>query len=149
MLLQLLPRDITKHWEGLSEAISKSLPPTTSVSRDRMSIILQSLISETMQCWVLCEPSVEKKVSELFAVATTELVKETGSATRNLLIYSLFGLRAVSDDQWREGFETLRKFAQSRDCENIIAYTDNPAVVSLAKKFGGDVSTTLIVIGVK
>lgn len=142
MLLQLLPRDITKHWEGISEAISKSLPPITSASKDRMTVILKSLIVGTMQCWVLHKPD------GIYAVATTEFAIDPGSKTKNLLIFSLFSLRQISDELWIEGLKGLQKFAKVNSCETIIAFTDAPAIVTLTERLGGEASTRLIVIGV-
>ncbi len=142
MLLQLLPRDITKHWEGISEAISKSLPPITSMSKDRMTIILKSLIAGTMQCWVLHKPD------GIYAVATTEFAIDPGSRTKNLLIFSVFGLRQVPQELWEEGYRGLCKFAKTSGCESIIAFTDVPAVVSIVEKLGGDTKTRLLIIGV-
>ncbi len=142
MLLQLLPRDITKHWEGLSEAISKSLPPITSATRDRMTVILKSLIAGTMQCWILHKPD------GIYAVCTTEFVTDLGSSTRNLLIFSLFSLRQVPDELWLEGLKGIQKFAEVNHCESILAFTDIPAAISLAEKLGLDTSTRLVTIGV-
>lgn len=143
MLLQLLPRDITKHWEGLSEAISKSLPPITTMSRDRMAVILKSLIAGTMQCWVLLGSK-----NEIYAVGTTEFAIDPGSKTKNLLIFSLYSLQTVPQEQWGEGYKTLQKFAQASGCENIIAFTDIPAVVNLVEKLGGDTKTRLLTMRV-
>jgi len=142
MLLQLLPRDITRHWEGISEAISKSLPPITSLSKDRMTVILKSLIAGTMQCWILHRPD------GMYVVATTEFAVDPGSKTKNLLIFSIFGLRQVPQELWKEGYEGLRRFAKANGCESIIAFTDVPAVVSLVEGLGGDTKTRLLVMGV-
>ena len=142
MLLQLLPRDITKHWDGISEAISKSLPPITSMSKDRMTVILKSLMAGTMQCWILHEPD------GIYAVGTTEFATDPGSKTKNLLIFSLFGLRPVSQEMWMEGYKTLQKFARANGCESIIAFTDIPGVAGLVERLGGNADTRLIVMGV-
>ena len=148
MLLRLQPRDITKHWEGISDAISKSLPPITTASAERMTFILRSLIVEVMQCWVLCKPDAENDTTEMYAIITTEYAIDPGSGTKNLLIFSLYGLQPVPQELWRDGFSTLQKFAKTNDCEGIIAFTDVPAVVEIAKSIGGNTDTRLIILGV-
>lgn len=147
MLLQLRPKDITKHWEGISEAISKSLPPITTASAERMTFILRSLLVEVMQCWVLCKPNVGKDTTDIYAIATTEYAIDPGSGTRNLLIFSLYSLQKIPQELWKDGYETLQKFAKANNCESIIAFTDVPAVIHLVEGFGGNVATRLLIMG--
>lgn len=143
MLLQLLPRDITKHWEGISEAISKSLLPITSKSAERMTFILKSLIVGTMQCWVLHEPR-----GEICAIITTEFTTDPGSRTKNLLIFSLFGVKEISSELWEQVHDVLRKFAKTNGCDNLLAFTDNLAVARMLQKYGWSSDTRLLIMGV-
>jgi len=143
MLLQLLPRDIAKHWGGISEAISKSLPPITPRSVDRMSFILKSLIAGIMQCWVLHKPK-----GEMYAIVTTEFAVDPGSQTKNLLIFSLFGLGEIPSEMWKQCYSTLCKFAKANGCSSLVAFADDGTAIETMKEYGWNTDTKLLIMGV-
>ena len=146
MLLHLLPNDISKYWGGISEAISKSLPPFTINDKERMLVILKSLMSGIMQCWLLHE--IEDDKITLYAIMTTEFSIDPASQTKNLLIFSLYGLQPAPSGLWEDGYKTLRLYAKVNRCQSIIAFTDVPEVLSIISKLGGDINTRLITLEV-
>ncbi len=143
MLTKLLPDNITQYWNAISESISKSLPPFTRHTTKRMDYILESLLKDSLQCWVLTDVDSDNRTI-LYALATTEIVIDQITQTKNLSIFSLFGLRPVHPELWKSGFETLRKFAKFNRCDNIIAFTEFQNVVNIVEQLGGDTSIRLL-----
>ncbi len=143
MLVKLLPDDITKHWDEISEAISKALPPFTKRTRGRMNSILASLLSGKMHCWVVTEYNKDNDITILYALATTEITIDPVSYTKNLLIFSLYAFQPVPFKLWEDGFDTLSKFAKVHECDNILAFTDIPRIEEIVKKIGGSVTSLI------
>ena len=63
---------------------------------------------------------------------------------RSLLVYYVFAYRDAGKDAWVEGLRTLSKYAKSRKCTRVVAYSNVPEIVSICKKLGGDTSVTFI-----
>ena len=144
MLVHLQPDDISKWWTGISESISRSLPPFTRATQDRMSIILESLLKGAMDCWVLTEYDHEKDTTTLFAIATTEVTIDYVSNTKNLSIFSLYALQTPSIEQWKDAFDTIKRYANHKNCTYVLGFTSSYAIVELVNKLGGDTSSILI-----
>ena len=146
MLLRLLPNDISKYWNGISEAISKSLPPFITYDKEGMLVILNSLMSGIMHCWLLHE--IEGDKITLYAIATTEFSIDPASRTKSLLIFSLYGLQPTPIESWKDSYETLRLYAKANGCSSILAFSDVPEVLNIVGKMGGDINTRLITLEV-
>ena len=142
MLLRLLPNDISKYWKGISESIERSLPPFTEQSTEMMLIILKSLMSGIMHCWLLHK--IEGNNITLYAIATTEFSIDPASQTKNLLIFSLYGLQPTPPELWEDGYKTLKLYAKANNCDAILAFSDVPEVLSIVSRLGGDVNTRFI-----
>jgi len=144
MLVKLVAKDISKWWSGISEGISRSLPPFTKYTKDRMSSILKCLMEDTLHCWVLTQYDSVKNTTIMYAIVTTEFTVDTVTITKNLTIFSLYALQPVPEQMWKDGFDTLAKFAKANHCNQILAFSDIPQVINIVNKLGGDTSTTLI-----
>jgi len=144
MLTKLLPDQISSFWDVIRYAIENSLPPIAGESPDKMKKILMSLLSGKMQCWASYEISEKRRILE--GIVVTRISYDDASDTRNLLIYCLYSYERVGYSNWTSGLKTLVKFAESRNCERIIAYTSEPGVIELVKKLKGDVSYTFVSI---
>ena len=144
MLTKLLPDQVSKFWDVIRYAIENSLPPIAGESPDKMKKILMSLLTGKSQCWVSYEINESSKVFE--AIVITRIFYDDASDTKSLLIYCLYGYEHIKQSSFTSGLKTLVKFAGSRGCERIIAYTSEPGVIKLVNRLGGDTSYTFISI---
>lgn len=141
MLTQLLPDQISKFWDVIKYAIEQSLPPTVGESPDKMNRILASLLSSKAQCWASYTKS--ENMNKFEGVVVTKILYDDVSNTKNLLMYCLYGYTQVDKSSWIHGIKVLTKYAESRGCARIIAYTDVPYMINMAKTLGGEANYTL------
>jgi hypothetical protein len=144
MLVQLLPDQVAKYWEQVKFAVQSSFPPTTVAEDVNLNKVLESLLSGSLVAWV----SVDKESRKIVAIVTTTIMEDACSSTRNLLIYSLFGVSNIGKENWTDGYETLMKYAKSKGCRHLVGFTRVELIKKLAKFYGGDVENTLISIDV-
>jgi len=142
MLTKLLPEQISKHWDIIRYAVEQSLPPIVGGSPDRMKKILTSLLCGKAHCWA--SYIVNGDVRRFEGIVITRIFYDDVSDTRNLLIYCLYGYEGVDQLSWTTGLKALVKFARSKNCKRIIAYTDVPYIIELVNKLGGDTSYTFV-----
>ena len=142
MLTKLLPEQISKFWDIIKYAIEESVPPTAYDHPDQTNRILAAALGGKVDVWA----SYDKRVRpiRLEGIALTQVLVDNISQTRNLLLYCIYGYEDVSSDTWFTGLTTLAKYAKGKGCRQIIAYTDRPAVVALAKSLGADTKYTFI-----
>jgi hypothetical protein len=143
MLIRLTPSQIEKYSDLIIDAVEKSMPPYTYSSYMKSNEVLRALLADNMQCWIIHNESVG-----IAGIAVTAIMPDFYTHTRNLLIYSLYGIKPIEPNEWIESLKTLKKFAKAKGCYRIIAYTDMPNVISLVRKLGGDTSITFISIEV-
>jgi hypothetical protein len=136
VLIRILPNQISTHWNIISYAIEKSLPTIIPVNENYMNNVLTALLSESLECWVSVN-----EAGEIEAVLTTQILTDFASQVKALLIYSLYGYFQISSKSWHEGFATLSEFARNSGCRKICCYSTNDSVISICKKFGGNVET--------
>lgn len=139
MLLKVLPEQVSKEWEAIWPAIQSTLPyevPPAGVTK-----ALEAFMSELLQCWFVVEGD------EICAICTTTIFSDP-CGRRSLLIYSLFGYKPMQTEKWRDAMGDLKKWASAKKCEDIIAYTQNPAIIRLVNQMGGDTSTAMVTIKV-
>lgn len=136
MLTKLLPDQISHYWDILKPAIEASLPPVVGETPDKMNRVLAALIDGSLHCWISSRIKNEERILE--GMVVTKLLYDDVSDTRNLLIYCLYGLGVASDGAWRSGFITLAKWAKSRGCSRIVAYSDVPGILDIVNRLGGE-----------
>ena len=132
MFVRLLPEQIAVRWDAIKHTIIESSPPYVDDSQEAMNNVLMSLLNGTLQCWVSV---VDKQVD---MIVTTCIEEDFHSRTRNLLIYSLFGVRMLTGKSWVEGFDTMRKYALGEGCSAIIGITKEEKISRVVERLGGD-----------
>ena len=142
MLLRLLPEQVSRQWEQLWPSIEFTLPEP--VPQQAGTRILQAILAGIMTCWVVVDEG------DMNAVIVTSFVTDP-AGTRSLLIYSLYGYDMVKTELWKSSLHGLRRWAESKGCTEIIAYTDkdNVAVLRLAKAMGGTADRVVVSIPIE
>ncbi len=144
MLNKIYPEDVAESWEVFAPLIAKSIPPILGGNVNTMTSILEAIMVETLDCWVLLGRNSDNQNMKAFA--TTHIVEDELTREKSLLIYTLTAMpkaKIVMED-WSDAFETLRKYAHAKGCSYISAFSDLPNVIALAKKVGANVKTTFI-----
>jgi hypothetical protein len=135
MFVKLLSPQVTNWWELIWPCIEKCLPPCEEKEK-RQANILQALLEERMQVWVMLRK--EEGVNKILAILSTTVTQDECSKTKSLLIYSLFSYStAMTAQDYTEGFEGLQKFARSKGCESVSAFTNLDKIVALIKRHKG------------
>ena len=128
----MLPEQIAERWDFIKPAIENSLPLLAeNKNTDRMNNVLECLLLDKLQCWVTFD-----KDNNIKAVTTTRICFDDISMTYDLLMFSTYTFSDMSRRDWLTGLKTLNKFAKSRNCSRIVAYTDNNDMVRLSERLG-------------
>ena len=133
MLVKLLAEQIARRWNTIKQALSDSLPPIATGTLEGFNNILEKLLNGEMQCWLSCEGS------EVRAVVVTAFIEDF-SGPKSLLIYCFVrvGIDELDSGEFSDIFNTLKKFAVSKECVDICFYTMLEGFVKMAKRFGGN-----------
>jgi hypothetical protein len=142
MLTKLLPEQIAKFWDIIKYAIEQSLPPIVSEHPDKMNRILSSALSGGVDVWASYTKKEDNVKFE--GIVLTRVLHDDVSDTRNLLIYCIYGYQIVDKSSWIHALEMLVKYAISKKCLQIIAYTEFPYIVGIAQHLGADTRYTFI-----
>jgi len=128
MLLRLTPDQISDNWPLIKIVIDELL----GEDEVRDIKILQLMISEIMHVF----SSYEKSSGKFEAVIITSFAFDEIVNQKSLIIYGLRAFNKISKNSWAEGFTGIQNFAKGMKCQKIVAYTDEPLVVNLGKRFG-------------
>jgi len=142
MLIKLTAEQISVYWNDVKNAMLAAVPPIAYESKDKMHLVLEGLLTDNMHCWVSVRKEDEGNIID--AILVTSINFDPYSNTRSLLIYSMTATRLTRAASWISGIETLRKFAKKKKCNRVIAYSDNPQIVKICAKLGGDTSYSFI-----
>lgn len=144
MLIRLTIEQVATYWPDIHRAVSLSLPPIMKGEGERMNKILESLLIENAQCWA----SVDRETKEMDGLVTTAVMEDTLSGAKSLMLYTIYGYRPTIARSWKEGFETLSKFAKSQGCNRIIGFSNEKALMKRAKVLGVNFDYSLGVVEV-
>ena len=144
MLTRLLPDQVSNLWSIIKYAVEESLPPIAGESPNKMNNILTALLCSKAQCWMSYVKS--KEGNKFEGLVITEITHDDISDTKSLLIYCLYGFEKASRKSWTGGMKALVKFASSRGCSSITAYSEIPSIISLVERLGGETKYRFIKI---
>lgn len=139
MITRLLPEQVSNLWDIIKHAIEESLPPIVTRSPDSMNRILASLLSGKTDCWISYTKTEE--MSKFDAVILTKLIFDDATHTKNLLLYSVYGYAKMEPRHWMEGFAFMSKYALAQGCDRLIAYTEVPYLIEMAKQYNAEMQT--------
>ncbi len=143
MLIKLMPEQIVRYWDFFKVGFEKSLPPIVGESPDRMNGILESLLIGGLTMWISFRKDAEVEATGFIV---TQIITDQPSKTNSCLLYAIYSPDGFTFEEWKEGFEGITKYAKSRDCNRLIAYSNHEAILKRAIQFGGDTSYRFISI---
>ena len=147
MLTRLLPDQISKFWDVIKYAIEQSLPPIVGEHPDKMNRILSAALSGRVDVWASYE-KLENSI-RFEGIAVTKMIYDDASDTKNLLVYCMYGYDKIDDNSWVRDLEAVARYAASKNCAQIIGYTDVPYIVELAKELGAEKVQTFVAFNTK
>lgn len=133
MLIKITTDQIAREWKVIKYALEKGLPPIVDGAPVDTSKILYSLMMDEMQCW--CSLT---KDGLLQAVVITMITSDGVSAVHNLLIYCMYSFNPVDRQSFVAGLAVLKRYASSRGCHRLVAYTAVQGIIDLFHRIGGD-----------
>lgn len=139
MITRLLPGDISGYWDIISYGLERSLPPLAN-GIERMNNVLASLLTGSMDCWIGSEGN------KIVGMMITAISEDECSGTRDLMIYAMYGYDRLPGELWVKGYSLLSRYAKSRNCGRITAYTNVPSIAKIARTFGADTGYTFITV---
>ena len=139
-LLKLSPEQLMQHWPYVKECILLALPPYVAESADSIIRIQEQLLIGSLECWAC----IREETGEFYGIVTTQIVADEATMTKNLLLFSVTLTEEHEHEIWREGYVYLSRYAASKGCNSIVAYTNQEAMIMLAKGFGADTEWRLL-----
>jgi hypothetical protein len=139
MITKLLPGDISEYWDIISYGLDRSLPPVAN-GTERMNNILASLLAGSMDCWIGSEGD------KIVGMMITAVSEDVCSGTRDLIIYALYGYNRLPGELWVKGYSLLSRYAKSKNCGRITAYTNVSSLIEISKRFGASTEYTYITV---
>jgi len=144
MLVKLTADQIANMWDVLKFGIENSLPPIAGEGPDKINNIFEALLSGGYDCWISFQRDEEERKLKLESMVVTTITLDNASKTKNFLIYTMYGFRPISDEEWRKGFLVLAKYAKAKNCNRVVAYSSEPRILDIVQKTGGDISYSFI-----
>jgi len=143
MLVKLEVDQALRYWEPLRGLIMIAQPVHAGTDRESEVKLLEAVSLGALDIWA----EMNEK-GGIDAVVSTAFTSDVGTGNLSLLIYSLTAVGKLTAPQWTAGLETLRKYAASRGCKKIVAFSAHSGVIGLVQKLGGDTSLTLCTLEV-
>ena len=148
MLIRLTPEQIASNWQFLKTCIVQDAP-LQRLNPHQDNNMLTALLMDDMQCWVeagMREEHGETK-TDIQVVVITQIVEDSLSDVKSLLIYSLYGLNGpFAFNAWKQGILILVRFARSCGCTRLMAYTGNESIITFVNRLGADTSQRIVIL---
>ena len=143
MLVRLIPEQISQFWDMIKYALENS-PPISIEVRDEnwINSMLTQSMNGSIEIWAYYDKDGDSVRFKGFVITSFEIDKFVKQ--KSLLIYYVFTFRDIGMDAWIEGLKTLKKYAKSRRCSRVLAYSNVQNIINISKRLGGDVDTTFI-----
>jgi len=97
--------------------------------------LMAAIMAGGLDCWALLDVKPGEK-PRFVGAGTTTISEDKWLKRRNLVIYSLYAQDYVTKDAWNAVLTAVLKHAQEQGCQGVIAYTDNPRAIEIAKALG-------------
>lgn len=143
-MLKFYPDQVARHWDKISYAIERALPPIADSRRaeNRMNGILESILAGKMDVHVFVVYENERPI--VYAIMSTAVIEAVDSRNKELLVYSLYASRGLNRELIFEGLELVKKYTKSQDCVALCGYTNIENLKMLFTMAGGCSSFTYV-----
>lgn len=140
-ILRLLPEQIMRYWTQIRECLIIALPPFINGTDIALTYIQESLLLNTLQCWLVMS---DDNTKNLYGIMTTNIVHDQISNCKNLLIYSITTIGSHPVDMWERAAIFMRQYAKAQGCYSIMAYSSSPEMLDISVRLGGNIETRLV-----
>lgn len=138
MLVILLPEQVAEHWDELKFYIESALP-FHIFRKYNMEQLFMHILGGVLLVAVLKDGN-----GKIVAVFSITVRRDAITEVNNLEILTGYALHMLSKDEVDKMMVTLKPLAKSKNCRNIIFYTDGEKVIESFKQGGAQVHTHLI-----
>ena len=136
---KLTPAQIAENWDVLREGFFSAMPSNTvGYESVRQTAMLDLAAQDFAQVWVALDQG--KPIAYAYTIFHVDPVVRS----KNLLVYAFFTLTRTKVNIWKDGVDTLLKFAKANGCLSVMAFTEEQSVVNMVRSVGGNVETRLI-----
>jgi len=131
MLIRILPNQVPKVWEQIKFA---AVSVDRIEDRDRplyLNRLLIALLNDKAQCFLRVTDN-----KQLLGVAITRILVDEITGEKSLFINCVYSFQIVSESQWNEDLEIIKKFAKRSGCVKLISYSNNRRVFEIVTNVG-------------
>lgn len=141
LTLKLTPDQVSDKWPEYGPLILGTLEPEMARTADLSGLVLNALLRNEMQCWLLYEDGEQARP---LALAVTRVKTDYLTGTKTMVLVAFAGFAPLTLDMRRAGLDTLKKYAKGAGCVQLIAYAEREGVHELARQLDAEVGYTLI-----
>lgn len=131
MLIRLVPEEVNDRWDVLRPILRHSLSPVVEAGQVTMERILVAVLKEALDVWMLYGAG-----GKASGVITTAMSEDGITGERTMLVYSFNLYHKVGRGVYEAAVETLRRWAESKDCQWVSWYTENESMERLGRFLG-------------
>jgi len=130
MLVRLVSSKIPEYQNLIDLAIDKSLPTCEENAR---KLIYKDLLLDFAECWIFYQ--IVEDTTIINAVMITKITDNVAVGARVLTILAIIGLEQLSNKDFKEAFEDIKRFAKAKNCTKIDFYTNVEKIKRYARLF--------------
>lgn len=132
MVLKMLPNQVTLVWDYIKQGLIATKPAMHEMSQNALINILKNILIGTLQCWAIVDNSNKVLLGFFLTTIATDYV----SGTKFLNVYDLYSFKPLPPGYLEECMKAGNEFAKANECNKIVAYSDIPEIILLAKRHG-------------
>lgn len=131
MVIRLLPVQIPGYWEIIKYIATKADEIDEKDLSPYLNELLNALLNEKAQCWVSIDAD---RILERIAITRIALDKITQQ--RYCLIQCLYSFIMINEDELKDSFDMLKRYAENEKCSYVSFETRNAKVAGFGAILG-------------
>ena len=146
MLLELTPERIVNVWESLKEVLEETLPAGLGQDAEVLERLLRKFLAGEIHVLVSMAASEHegKPMPSVVAVMVVGPHVDEFSGRSSLMVYVLYGFKAIPDWLYQEDFGQLCDWARGKGYTQISAFSEVTRIVDMWKASGGEASKVFL-----
>lgn len=129
---------VSKHWDTLGELLLQALPPQVQQDELTRSSLLEAVVKETLQVWIVLVGDGPRK-GQLAGTFSTYITVDMITKSKSLVVYTVTGYGMVDNRALLEGMGKVREYAKGKGCSAICANLLPGPLQDKAQKLGANV----------